>query len=380
MATPANVDISGWTVQGSSPFLDGNYPASGRLGITSVTGTISADQSITINGAGFSTGPANHTMENFSGGVDGNDITTGNTVFDEVFASSVPTFNSDARSSGLSADTYKAGAVQWEAAVMKFIPGVEFDEWFSSYARKTPSGKTLPHAAAQDGLQSSSGTGFYNGSDDKYVWFFDATYSNDVCMPTRAGWGEHHVAGNTLGVNEATRVYDSGGGSESSEPDWWNKNFQNNWYRFTGWFQAGDVPQTDPGKFYFNICNAQDTLWEYTENGKPIFAGGASPYTMEEAWFPGWMRERTLAEGHGDVQVLYDDCYFAWGANSAARVEIGNASTYATCTDLAICPSTSWADGAIAVTLPDGPLSYVSDLWLYVTRENNTDRVSYKIV
>lgn len=216
--------------------------------------------------------------------------------------------------------------------------------------------------------------GFYTGSDDKLFWLMNegTSNSNDIVLPTHIGNGDHQWAGNDL-----PNKYDTGAGAA---PPWWNNSFPNNFYRYTTWMQAGAMPEIDAGKLYINVCNAQDTMWEHTDNTDVTFLGGNTPYVWKEGRFTGWMVERLLAIGSDNIQVITDDCYMAWGTNAAARVEIGNAATYTACTDLAICPSTSWADTSITVTLPDGPLSYVSDLWLFVFDELNSVIATYKIV
>lgn len=70
------------------------------------------------------------------------------------------------------------------------------------------------------------------------------------------------------------------------------------------------------------------------------------------------------------TSVWMDDLYIS---NSPKRVEIGNASTWAACTQREIQPPTSWADTSIAVKLNAGTLTLVGS-YLYVV--DGTEEVS----
>jgi len=65
----------------------------------------------------------------------------------------------------------------------------------------------------------------------------------------------------------------------------------------------------------------------------------------------------------GNDHFYMDDAY---ADTTWSRVEIGNASTYATCTHREIQPPTSWADGSIAITFNQGSFSAEDTAYVYV--------------
>lgn len=74
----------------------------------------------------------------------------------------------------------------------------------------------------------------------------------------------------------------------------------------------------------------------------------------------GFFRDST-SDGSGSIFI--DDAY---ADTTWSRVEIGNASTYATCTHREIQPPTSWADGSIAITFNQGSFSAEDTAYVYV--------------
>ena len=76
---------------------------------------------------------------------------------------------------------------------------------------------------------------------------------------------------------------------------------------------------------------------------------------------PGFGREDPTA-------ALYiDDVYLATGNAARARVEIGNASTYNSSTNLTLLAPTSWSSGEIEATVRKGSFSNSTNAYLYVT-------------
>ena len=64
---------------------------------------------------------------------------------------------------------------------------------------------------------------------------------------------------------------------------------------------------------------------------------------------------------------MFDDVYIATGANAAARVEIGNAVAYTSCTNLAVMTPTSWSDGSVTATVRQGSFKSGQAAYIYVT-------------
>jgi len=74
----------------------------------------------------------------------------------------------------------------------------------------------------------------------------------------------------------------------------------------------------------------------------------------------------------------FDDCYSAEGSNCRARVEIGNNSNYASCTDRAICGPTSWSSSSITAKCNVGGLGG-GDWYLFVINGNDVQSTGYKV-
>ena len=63
----------------------------------------------------------------------------------------------------------------------------------------------------------------------------------------------------------------------------------------------------------------------------------------------------------------FDDVYIATGVNAQARVEIGNAATYAGSTQLTILTPTAWAATEITATVNEGNFDAFDSAYMYVT-------------
>jgi len=60
-------------------------------------------------------------------------------------------------------------------------------------------------------------------------------------------------------------------------------------------------------------------------------------------------------------------------------VEIGNASTYSNCTDLAICGPTSWSGTSITAKCNVGGLNSNDSWYLFVIDGDNDESSGYKV-
>lgn len=72
----------------------------------------------------------------------------------------------------------------------------------------------------------------------------------------------------------------------------------------------------------------------------------------------------------GSADIYYDDIYVS--ANSRARVEIGDASTYTACTHFEIQPSTSWSSSSIGITCNRGSFGASDTAYVYVIASDGT--------
>lgn len=91
---------------------------------------------------------------------------------------------------------------------------------------------------------------------------------------------------------------------------------------------------------------------------------------------PGWW-------GNGNNtsnQATYDDVYLAIGPNAAARVEIGDAPTYAASKRLAIMTPQSWSNGTITATVRMGPFKPSDTLYLFVVDASNVPSAGIPVI
>jgi hypothetical protein len=68
----------------------------------------------------------------------------------------------------------------------------------------------------------------------------------------------------------------------------------------------------------------------------------------------------------------FDDVYVAIGTGAQARVEIGDAATYATSKNLSMATVTSWGDTSITATVRQGSFSNLNNAYLYVIDANGS--------
>ncbi len=326
--------------------------------------------SLTTDGTNpFGTGPTNVRFEDFSGGTLGQTIEPADTIFDANSQYYKAKYVSDSRSGSLAmlgVDT---------ATTLPAINTVTLTsarEVFLSYAMKIPAGKYFPGLS---GGSSGTDTDYSSNSSWKVAWLQDGDgATNDICVPTHVGNGSWYVGGN--GLNNKLVTADMGG----NKPTWFGVN---NWTRIGAFLKAGDVPQTDIGKVYFQAVTSGQTLFETSKDVVVFEGGGATaPYHWTKLNISGWHAPNEGgSDGSGaDVEYLFDDIYVAWGANAAARVELGNNVVYANCSDLQtqyVTPA-NWATGQLDFNINYGPFNPSEDLWYHITREDNNTRYSVR--
>jgi len=336
-------------------------------GITSVTGTIADGQTLTIAGLGFGAdGPSNYNFNDFSGGTDGIEATTSNTNFDEISPFWPPLFTTDSRSGSLASRFFRqknGGDLAYAASIQTVNLGA-VTEVFKSFAVKVPAGKYFPGAG---GGNAGTNADYSTSSSWKMDWLLGPdSATNDLITATHIGHGQWVSGGNDLGNLEAL----------GADPTWWKWNA---WNRMTQWAKAGAIPQTNAGNLYTQIANGVDAITEFSST-PVIFATGQAPYVWNDYHINGW--SNSDGSNNANVELIYDDCYIAWGDNSAARVELGNAATYTACTDLAICETSNanWSNGTLTTTAREGGLNLAANTWLFVTLPDNVTRYSYQVV
>jgi hypothetical protein len=75
----------------------------------------------------------------------------------------------------------------------------------------------------------------------------------------------------------------------------------------------------------------------------------------------------------------FDDIYIATGPNAQARIEVGNASTYAKSTKLTILTPKSWSDGSISAQVNTGQFKTGEAAYLFVFKADGSVSSGYPI-
>lgn len=233
----------------------------------------------------------------------------------------------------------------------KHVTFSDTSEVFACWTTKFPGGVT------------GSGTAnvWPTSSHWKHVWVSNnnaigTSDGNDVVLYTHSGSNGVSVAGND------TR---SGGVvSLGSAKGIGNYNFTG-WNVYQCWLKGGASPLVDNATVYACFSNANYKAEQTISNKNPFATNDA---TLNYAHIPGFWGNLTSSETGFDP--LLDDVYFAAGSGAAARVLIGDASTWVACRELWIAPPTSWSVNTISCRIPRTATG-VSGMYLYVFDASN---------
>jgi len=307
--------------------------------VSSVSGTITNGSALTIAGSSFGTGPSD---VSFLGGASGN-IESGTTsaVFtgtnwasDTTWAD--PVYSTTQAHSG-SKSIYCNGLEAGEDFNCKFYyslpnPITSSGTLFLSYwVRITPSSG---HAWHQWKINRFSNA---NTIVDNYNQLIFFSWDNDN--------------GPQLCVDPNVIPYTSVDVSPVATTSTWQRIDQ----YIVGGVSAGSytITQYIPG-----VSKTADTVSPYA-----TFRSG-------EDWNYIIWQNYLGNDGSGSADIYYDDIYVS--ANSRARVEIGDASTYTACTHFEIQPTTSWASGSIGITCNRGSFGTSDTAYVYVIASDGT--------
>lgn len=338
--------------------------------ISGISGSIADGQTVTISGSGFGNGPTVLVFDDFEGG-DGQDGKSVPLTSPEIGKWSAyttgarPTYSSHARSgqhgfriTDPQFDPNKSGSAMGSFTEIMSAPTTEF---FITYSVLVPQGTTFPGASSPGTLPPMSTW--------KAFWMYDGPegfHGNgqaDIWLPAWSGYWQ--IGGNSGAVLK--NLGPLGG--------WFS--FKG-WNRFAVWAKANPAsPVKSNGTIFVQATSSEKGHSEGTWSDRSPFQGSTAfnnpPSTGKWDRFtvPGWY-------GNGDNshnQMTYDDIYVATGANAAARVEIGDASSYKKSKILAISTPQSWSDGQIVFTVRAGPFRDFSGAYLYVVDgENNVSK------
>lgn len=337
--------------------------------VSNSIGTISDGQSITISGSGFgSTGPNVVLFDNFTG-------TSGDVI--PLTGAQVGAwtarggYNATYEADGTNTAALFVNALEQRQLVTTFS-GVT--NVFVSYKVKIPTGYHFPNSSAPGA--------FCPDSCWKLAWLMDNGQStdDDFCTPTHSWDDEWSISGNDAGITYPLGTVNKPKvGNDVGSGRWFSFS---GWNRMSTWIKGGANPITDLGKIWFQAVNSEYGNRSYYFD-RYVFDGDDE--TLDDAIqeidtfkIPGWYRVAGANSAYDSMtRAIYDDVYLATGANAAARVEIGNASTYSACTRLAIATPTNWSATSIVATVRSGDFSSGEYVYLFVVDADNTPSVGY---
>jgi hypothetical protein len=99
---------------------------------------------------------------------------------------------------------------------------------------------------------------------------------------------------------------------------------------------------------------------------------------LEQLWLGAYSSNE---DNNGTPNLAFSDIHLdnVYVDSTRARVEIGNAATWAACTRREVQPSTAWASGAITATYQKGALSSGANNWVYVINAAGVPTAGFQI-
>jgi hypothetical protein len=322
--------------------------------VTGFSGTTSRNQTVTITGSSFGSGPTVAIYDDFEGGSNGAQISSTATVgtWTEFGDISYSNYSNAAAISGSLAFRATTSTTHYGVYLQKSFTGT--GKVFACWWVYLPSGDAFPGA---DG----------NRVNWKQMWVQgSSTTDDDIVIPTFAS----DTGITTYVQNHIFNGNDSGGWSFYAG----NISFQKGrWTRF--WiYLNGNTSGNDYIDGYFM----------HNDGGHPT-----KPYNSTHSWyFPqtveffdaGSAYEKIRVNGYGGAtnsHPTFDDVYVATGNNCYARVEIGDNATYTSCTKLSILVPTSWSSSSISAKFFPGNFTNGSSAYVFVADSDNSISSGY---
>lgn len=365
MGSKGPLDI-GWQGSVKSGYVHVTTPAG--FAITSVTGAVSKDATVTVAGSGFGVnGPTVVVFDDFERGTAGAAInktptTNGPRVGTWILGySPLMHYSNTSPRGNLSAFTDASDGNHWYTRLQSKFTGVR--EIFISYWYQIPPGSIRPAST---------------GNNWKTVWPMgtDLVYGDN-----RGSNGDR-----TLGW-VANGDYWYFGGNDQRLSGWYpnpNTTFDyamtNGYWVHNAWYMKGNTTTAAPhnGTFQFMSFSTDPAGTSAEKKMHNVLnlsnAGMLMPQNgVDGLWTAVWFNGNVGASSPNEA-VEWDDCYVAIGPGCRARVEIGNNPVYTECTNLSICVPTTWTDGSITFKAYTGNFA-AGPAYLFVTDEfgNVTD-------
>lgn len=315
--------------------------------ISGVTGSLADGQTITITGSGFgSTGPTILLFDDFELGSDGTPLSDSERnaqvgVWRQISQIDpyYPTYSGTYAHSGSLAFKQDWGSGPGEQEGARWASPKNssvFSTVYMSFWIYVPAGKDIP--GTSQGIPNWKI--FWLSTDD----YFQNDYTSTVLTNSIPDTTGNYYFGTSVG-----------NGSQDRAGIGWKPLYltKGRWARQEKYL----VASTSSGylqDWYMDSSRARYSVG--TANGRTIDNGTTG---WQYIHFPGFGRYDS------NSQTYYDDIYVATGPGALARVEIGNASTYSSCTNLAVCTPTSWSNTSIDATVRAGSFSS-GTAYLYV--------------
>jgi hypothetical protein len=317
--------------------------------VKSVSGTVTDGQTITIKGSGFgSAGPKMHVFDDFESGTPGANIKTG--AGSAKFGTwdvrqNTSYYGTSAKVSGTKSFTADMSG-KGPNSISSFLPSNTRD-YFISWWIYLPANNNWPGEVSSD------------APNWKTIWALDSDGHNDLV-----------IGGNLTGKNWILF------GNEST-PDY-NKYFKfsmvkGKWQRAWAWFKGSTTATSNDGEVKFWDLSSTGVLQRVNSVGVNNLKSLAQGGKLDRININGWGRTEV------NCTPSFDDVYIATGPNAQARIEVGNASTYAESTKLTILTPKSWSDGSISAQVNTGPFKTGEPAYLFVFKADGSVSSGYPI-
>ncbi len=334
--------------------------------VSTYSGTIINGNTIIISGAGFgANGPYVVIFDDFERGTNGNQLSTN-------LATLGAWSGGDEWTHTLYQNTWKVSgnlAAQFDATYsgsgqpeLWVVAPVYFDSFFIAWWQMVPSGDNY----------SGQGAG---GINWKQMWILtdNCCGEADQVLTDTDGGGNSLTSNSSPFRNNLTLHYTDSPRvpGEVDFPGW----VRGTWMRWAIW-ERGRTDSTGhiTVRTTSTLHNTQTNLNRDTQTINSGMTGLRHRLAMN-----GYTRPRTKAP----CRQLFDDVYFAVGEHAQARVELGNANTYAGSSNLTMCTTglgvQGWSDTSITCTVRQGGFANGSKAWIYVTDENGKCSKGYPV-
>ena len=306
--------------------------------VVSVSGTMSHGQSVIITGKGFGTkSPAAPILwETFDDGIDDQSVSTKQGWYS--YAGPGAVFNSTQPYSGtLSAYNYVEYGMDTGFNTSYYVLPSSYEQLYMSC------------------MFRHVGTRYTTGVDKNWrINTGDNHYRGDGMIALSDGY-IFYISGST----DIFPSDDYGTGRYFSEPEYGSST----WTRHQGYISYSTPSGTANG-YMWAAVGTQEKTFANRVNRPEGYSYQAKEYLL------GLMHDHGSLNSGEYHHMWVDDLYID---NTMARVEIGNSSTWATCTVKVIqIPHTSWGDTSIQITINRGSFGKTAEAWLYVVAADGT--------